>query len=544
MRLAKRLYYEQQLERNKSNCKKTWNILNEIINKRKQTSKLPSTFIINNVDCSDPISIANNFSKYFSTLGSNLASKIPQVPVPPNSFLSGEFVDSMFFDITTEQEVTEIVNSFRNGVASGYDNLPVSVIKESIDLIAKPLAHIVNLSISAGIFSDFLKIARVIPVFKSGDRRLMSNYRPVSVLPIFSKVFERVVYNRLISYVDRLNILTENQYGFRKDHSTSLALLDLYNKISSGIDIKEFTVGIFLDLSKAFDTIDHCILFDKLQHYGIRGVPLDWFKSYFNERQQFVVYNDISSQKIPINCGVPQGSILGPLLFLLYINDICNASDILHYVLFADDTNLFYSHKNLSFLIDQVNHELLKLSDWFAANRLSINFEKTKFMIFRPKQKSCNVDVNIVLSSHQISLTNEVSFLGVILDEHLSWKSHITHVTRKMSKSIGIIKKASFYLSKSTLLTLYYSLVYPYMQYCILVWGSTYPSNLRRIVLLQKRVVRIINKAVYDAHTEPMFNDLGLLPFQKIYLFHLGKFMFLFHKRMLPANFDNFLLLC
>ena len=251
--------------------------------------------------------------------------------------------------------------------------------------------------------------------------------------------------------MDRLNILTENQYGFRKDHSTSLALLDLYNKISSGIDIKEFTVGIFLDLSKAFDTIDHCILFDKLQHYGIRGVPLDWFKSYFNERQQFVVYNDISSQKIPINCGVPQGSILGPLLFLLYINDICNASDILHYVLFADDTNLFYSHKNLSFLIDQVNHELLKLSDWFAANRLSINFEKTKFMIFRPKQKSCNVDVNIVLSSHQISLTNEVSFLGVILDEHLSWKSHITHVTRKMSKSISIIKKASFYLSKSTL---------------------------------------------------------------------------------------------
>ena len=186
LRLAKRLYYEQQLERNKSNCKKTWNILNEIINKRKQTSKLPSTFIINNVDCSDPISIANNFSKYFSTLGSNLASKIPQVPVPPNSFLSGEFVDSMFFDITTEQEVTEIVNSFRNGVASGYDNLPVSVIKESIDLIAKPLAHIVNLSISSGIFPDFLKIARVIPVFKSGDRRLMSNYRPVSVLPIFS----------------------------------------------------------------------------------------------------------------------------------------------------------------------------------------------------------------------------------------------------------------------------------------------------------------------------------------------------------------------
>jgi hypothetical protein len=178
----------------------------------------------------------NNRPLPFTKLGPDLAKKIQHVSVSSNSFLSGQYVDSMFFGPAAEQGIIETVNSFKNGVAAGYYNLCVFAIKESIDLIAKPLTHITNLSISSGIFPDLLKIARVVPVFKSGDRRVISNYRPVSVLPIFSNVLERIVYNRLLNYVDRLDILTENQYGFRKKYSTSLALLQLYNKISSAID--------------------------------------------------------------------------------------------------------------------------------------------------------------------------------------------------------------------------------------------------------------------------------------------------------------------
>ena len=221
IRIAKRLYYEQQLMQNRLNCKKTWSILNEIINKRKQGKKVPSSFLVNGVGYSDPNFIANQFCKYFSRLGPNLASKIQNVSVSPSSFLSGEFVNSLFLELVTEQEVLEIVKRFKNGVASGYDNLPVFAIKESIDLIVNILTHLVNLSMTSGIFPDPLKLARVVPIFKSGDARTITNYRPVSVLPIFSKVFERLVYNRLLDYVETCGILTENQYGFRKNISNT-----------------------------------------------------------------------------------------------------------------------------------------------------------------------------------------------------------------------------------------------------------------------------------------------------------------------------------
>ena len=206
--------------------------------------------------------------------------------------------------------------------------------------------------------------------------------------------------------MDSLHILVDNQFGFRSGHSTSLALLQLYNKISSAIDLNEFTIGIFLDLSKAFDTVNHSILFDKLQHYGIRGVALDWFKSYFSNRLQFVQFNGVYSKKNPIYCGVPQGSILAPLLFLLYINDINKVSNIANLILFADDTNLFFSHNNLPFLIDQVNGELDKLTVWLSANKLSINLKKTNFMIFRPRQKKFHINPKIVLNSFEIDMVD------------------------------------------------------------------------------------------------------------------------------------------
>jgi hypothetical protein len=291
LRIAMRLYYEEQINRNKSNCKNTWNILNEIINKSKrENKKLPSTFVINQQECSDPYAIANQFSDYFSNIGLNLIKKIPNASVSHTSFLTGNYPNTMFLEPATEQEIINVVKTFRNGVATGYDNIPLFVIKDNIDIIANPLTHLVNLSLSSGTFPDLLKIARVVPVFKSDDRRLLSNYRPISILPILSKVFEKIVYNRLINYIDRFHILIDNQYGFRSGHSTYLALLQLYNKISSAIDKNEFIIGIFLDLSKAFDTVSHDILFDKLQHYGIRATTLDWFKSYLNNRLQYVQY--------------------------------------------------------------------------------------------------------------------------------------------------------------------------------------------------------------------------------------------------------------
>ena len=214
------------------------------------------------------------------------------------------------------------------------------------------------------------------------EQDIFTSYRPVSVLPAFSKILERVMYNRLLRFLNNHNILSDNQYGFRKHHSTAYALACLYDKISSAIDNKECTVGIFIDLSKAFDTIDHNILISKLEHYGVRGIPLRWFESYLSNRQQYVEFNGVSSESCEIKCGVPQGSILGPLLFLLYINDLCNVSKVLDFILFADDTNIFFSHKDFDLLPGILNSEMLKLIHWCRENKLSINFKKIKFYGF------------------------------------------------------------------------------------------------------------------------------------------------------------------
>ena len=541
IRIAKRLYYEQKIEQAKSNAKCTWRLLNEVMNRKqkKNNNNYPSSFLANNRDVSDPSLIAEQFCKYFSSVGSNLAKDIPLSSYSHLSFLSGSYANSIFISMATEQEVLDICDNFRPGTAAGFDNINMNLVKESISLIIKPLTHIFNLSLSSGIVPDQMKIARVIPLFKSGDKSTFTNYRPISILPAFSKILERIVYNRILSYLNERNILSDSQFGFRKNHSTEYALSILYDRLSNAIDNNEYTAGIFLDLSKAFDTINHQILLEKLNHYGIRGVAHSWISSYLSNRKQFVQYDSVCSAHSVISCGVPQGSILGPLLFLIYINDLCNVSKVLDFILFADDTNIFFSHRNEDYLQNTLNVELDNVTNWCQANRLSINIKKSKFMIFKPRQKKQNLDISITLTSHAIERVKDIVFLGVISDENLTWKPHIAHVSRKISKSIGVIYKSSFCLSPSSLRTLYFSLIYPYLVYCISVWGSTYSSNLNRIFILQKKCIRIISKSSYDAHTEPLFKALRILKFADIYKFQVGKMMFLFRKGLLPSAFCN-----
>ena len=399
---------------------------------------------------------------------------------------------------------------------------------------------------NSGAAPQEMKIARVIPLFKSGDNSLFTNYRPVSVLPVFSKFLERIVYNRLNNFLNIYDILSSrNQYGFRKNYSTAHALIQLYDKISDALDNKKVTLGLFIDLSKAFDTANHEILLDKLEHYGVRGIALQWFKSYLSCRKQFVQYNGYNSSSLDITCGLPQGSILGPLLFLVYINYLCNVSKVLELILFADDTNIFYSHTDASYLMEVVNLELKKITCWFYTNKLSINVKKSNFIIFRPRQNRQRLDLAFNISNYSIDRVKEATFfLGVILDEQLTWKSHIHNVARKVSKAIGIIYKSSFCLNNSALRTLYYSLIYPYLFYCVSVWASTYPSNLRRLITLQKRVVRIMSRTAFDAHTEPLFKNLRILNLMDIYKLQIGKFMY--HCKsglhVLPDSFNDMFL--
>ena len=258
-------------------------------------------------------------------------------------------------------------------------------------MIVKQLQIIFNESICTGKIPDSFKVAKVIPLYKKDENDLFSNYRPVSVLPIFSKILERLVFNRCMSYLDHHRILYKRQYGFRKKHSTYMAVIDLVNKITEAVDNDKFTAGVFLDLSKAFDTIDHTILLDKLYHYGFRGITHKWFEDYLSNRKQYVYYNGVPSQQQNLTCGVPQGSILGPLLFIIYVNDIHLITDSLDVISFADDTNLFYSHNQFNVIEEVFNKELVNVNRWFQVNKLSVNAKKSNYMVPRRTQNQSTI---------------------------------------------------------------------------------------------------------------------------------------------------------
>ena len=539
IRIAKRFYYDNKFEQAKDNLKETWRLINEVINKDKKIHSLPSSFKSGGKIISDPLEIANGFCKYFTNVGPNLASKIPTVNVSFQNFLGPHVKETIFLRPITFLELYKICMSLKVGKAPGVDGIPMQLIKGSFQFISEPLMRIINLSLENGIFPDKLKTAKVIPIYKADDPELFNNYRPISILSNFSKIFERVMYNRLIEFIEKFEILYCYQFGFRKNNSTNFALIHLTNKIATAIDQNKITAGVFVDLSKAFDTLNHQILFSKLERYGIRGVVLQWIKSYFENREQFVQH-DVSSSKQIIQCGVPQGSILGPLFFILYINDLPNALRLAEPLLFADDTSIYYSHSDPLVLATVLNQELSSISLWMKANKLSVNTNKTNYVIFKPKQKKLKtIMIPLMFNENKLTQKRVVKFLGVFIDENLSWKFHIDHVCKKVSKSTGIIYRSRFLLSMKTKLSLYYTLIYPYLTYCNVIWSSTYVTNVKRLFLNQKRLVRALTNADFTAHTAPLFYRLNLLDIYKINFLYIVKFIYCYHYNLLPSSFHN-----
>ena len=391
------------------------------------------------------------------------------------------------------------------------DKISARLLRECSDIISNSLCLIFNRSISTGIFPDEWKCAKVLPLFKQGCRSELNNYRPISIVPIVAKVFERIVYDQVMMYITNHNLISNCQSGFRSLHSTATSLLETVDSWAYNIDRGCVNAVVFLDLKKAFDTVDHDILLSKLNAYGIRGVVHNWFKSYLKDRLQKCFVNGYLSESRALTCGVPQGTILEPLLFLLYINDLPNCLSHSQPRMFADDTHLTLADNDITKIESNLNDDLANISQWLIVSKLTLNMLKTEFMVIGSRQRLYTLDSAPVflINGAPVKQVESTKLLGLNIDEHLSWSVHVDAISKKIASGLGALKRIRPFVPLSTLHTIFYSLIQPHFDYCSVVWGNCNKTLAAKLQKLQNRSARILTFSSYDTNADCLLEGLG-----------------------------------
>ena len=399
--------------------KNTWKGIRSIISLQKTSTDSPKIISLEDHTVTDPQTIANTFNNFFCSVATGVQSEVAFSYKTFFEYLPPLNQDSFFISPCTKEEIIEIISNFKPKKLAGPNSIPNKILRLLTDDISEHLSIIFNISFATGIFPEKLKVAKVIPIHKKDSKLECSNYRPISLLSNIDKILEKLMHNRLMKFLTEQKILYLKQFGFRKNFSTAHAIINLIDSIENAFDKSKFACGDFTDLKKAFDTVDHEILLKKLWHYGIRGIANDWFKSYLTNRMQYVSIDGISSDLLKVNFGVPQGSVLGPLLFLLYINDLHNSIRFSSTFHFADDTGLLNIQDSIRAINKTLNKDLRELSFWLNANKIALNVAKTEIILFKTSNKNYVADLKIKLCRKRIHASPYVKYLGVFIDENL-----------------------------------------------------------------------------------------------------------------------------
>lgn len=531
----KRTYERNLLHSSAKNPKNLWKNIAEITNHKQNKSDNTHLLSIKQ----GPKESVDYINKHFANIGKELASRISQTSnstVDRGSVLTHFSQPNSFVLMDTDtEEVESILMSLKSSSAPGWDSIPTHFLKLAKNEIVPVLTHIINQCFAVGVFPDSLKKAIVTPVFKSGDRDSISNYRPISVLSVFSKIIEKIMNKRLVSYLNKYNIISERQFGFRQNKSTEDAILTLSTTLVEQLDKGNKCLTAFLDLKNAFDTVSVPILLQKLEQIGIRGIPLKLFTDYLTKRSQCVKVGLHISESSSIDFGVPQGSVLGPTLFLIYINDLLNLqltnANIISY---ADDTAIIFSGKTWQSVSVDTHKGLTNVDTWLKQNLLTLNSLKTKYMCYTinkstqpPQDFSISIhhpnctDSNIFsCTCPKIEKTSSIKYLGVMLDQHLTWHSHIETTAGRLRRLIWIFVKLRHVASKSLLNTIYIALAQSVLTYCITVWGGATKTKFLDVEIAQRALLKVAYFKPKMHPTTKLYLDCNLLTVRKLYILH------------------------
>lgn len=537
------------IENNKNNPGSIYKLFQEVGAGKGCRKQSNITAVINDgSSIEDPTEIANTFNNFFV----NVASKIKEPVTNCNHDRLKEFCQSKLpennkFNISNieKEKVLKYLSNVDVSKATGTDNIGPRLLKLAAPYIADDITFICNHSINNSTFPTKWKEAKVSPLYKNGPHDDINNYRPISILPILSKVLEKHVHDCLSSYLHEHNLLHKTQSGFRSQHSCESALVHMIDSWLDAMDNGKMVGVVLVDFKKAFDLVDHQILLSKLELYGIDNQTLIWFNTYLTHRQQQVSVNNSRSDFEPVTCGVPQGSILGPLLFLLFINDLPLYTANVSTDMYADDTTLYDIQNSQETIEQNLQLALNQLRIWCKNNGMLLNSAKTKVMLVTTNQKRQrlnNANLKLHYMDESLHMVSSEKILGVFVDNNLMWSDHVKHITKKISSNIWLLSKIKHFLSQAHRIQFYKSYVQPHIDFCNIVWGNTSESNKLKIFRLQKHACRVIlDYNVEDSH-EAM-NSLKMLSLYDRLFLRKAKFMFKVYNDITPTYIsENFTL--